>query len=153
VSATDALDEVVVDSNVFVSGIITRRSIPARIVDALLEPRFRLLISEAQRDELADVFARPKFLTTYAMFLQESRNLLRHIDLNARVVPIAHAPTFGVRDPDDEVILATAVLGHASFLVTGDSDLLALSGDPRIGRLRIVTPREFVEGIDARFTQ
>jgi putative PIN family toxin of toxin-antitoxin system len=46
----------------------------------------------------------------------------------------------GVRDPDDEPILGTAVAGACEFLVTGDKDLLVLGG---YAGVRIVSPTEF----------
>ncbi len=46
------------------------------------------------------------------------------------------------RDPDDDVVLATAVAGGANVIVTGDNDLLVLK---RHGRIRILSPRQFVE--------
>lgn len=46
------------------------------------------------------------------------------------------------RDPDDDVVLATAAAGDADVIVTGDEDLLVLK---RHGRIRILSPRQFVE--------
>lgn len=150
-NADESLDEAVVDSNVLVSGVIIRRGIPAQIVDALLLNRFRLLMSDDQRDELFDVFSRPKFVAGYESLVQDHIDFLRFIDLNARFVPVSTTPAFGVRDPDDEAILATALVGRAVFLVTGDHDLLLLAGDPRLGSLRIVTPRQFLTALDPAF--
>jgi putative PIN family toxin of toxin-antitoxin system len=44
------------------------------------------------------------------------------------------------RDPDDDVVLATALSGRADYLVTGDDDLLTLT---RYHGIRILSPREF----------
>jgi len=46
------------------------------------------------------------------------------------------------RDPDDNEVLAAAVMGRADFIVTGDRDLLALE---RYGGRPILSPREFEE--------
>jgi len=46
------------------------------------------------------------------------------------------------RDPDDNHILAAALDGNCSHLVTGDSDLLALR---EFAGINIVTPRAFME--------
>jgi len=43
--------------------------------------------------------------------------------------------------------LACALAGQCDYLVTGDRDLLDLQGHPGLGRLRIVTPREFLEAV------
>lgn len=64
-----------------------------------------------------------------------------------RVVPMTEIP-LPVRDPKDVHILATALGGDADYLVTGDHDLLVLRGDPRLGRLQIVTAAEFLAILD-----
>jgi putative PIN family toxin of toxin-antitoxin system len=46
------------------------------------------------------------------------------------------------RDPDDNRILAAALDGDCSHLVTGDNDLLVLK---QFNEISIVTPREFAE--------
>jgi uncharacterized protein len=46
------------------------------------------------------------------------------------------------RDPDDDFILAAALDGQCSQLITGDADLLALK---QFKGVNIVTPREFME--------
>ena len=48
------------------------------------------------------------------------------------------------RDPDDNKLLETAVVGRADCLVTGDQDLLVL--DPFQG-IPILTPAEFLTGV------
>jgi len=49
-----------------------------------------------------------------------------------------------VRDPKDEMILASALGGKADYLVTGDDDILVLQDDARLGKLQIVTARAFL---------
>ena len=57
------------------------------------------------------------------------------------------APTRRVkvcRDPDDNVVIETALAGQAAYIVTGDEDLLALK---RYESVRIVTPRSFLSAL------
>ena len=51
---------------------------------------------------------------------------------------VLEAPT--CRDPDDDVVLATALAGECAAIVTGDQDLLVL--DPFKG-IRVLTPSAF----------
>lgn len=46
------------------------------------------------------------------------------------------------RDPDDDLVLATALAGQAKVIVTGDKDLLVLKEHQSV---RIVSPRQFLE--------
>jgi predicted nucleic acid-binding protein len=45
-------------------------------------------------------------------------------------------------DPDDEQVIACAVIGEADVFVSGDDDLLALE---RVGCIPILTPAQFLE--------
>ena len=51
----------------------------------------------------------------------------------------------GCRDPDDDLVLATAVGARATTIVTGDDELLVLTSYSGIA---ICTPRFFLEQLD-----
>ncbi|MGA2798603.1 MAG: putative toxin-antitoxin system toxin component, PIN family, partial [Thermoguttaceae bacterium] len=46
------------------------------------------------------------------------------------------------RDPQDDMILATAIAGNAECIVTGDEDLIVIG---RYASVRILRPREFID--------
>jgi uncharacterized protein len=46
------------------------------------------------------------------------------------------------RDPDDDIVLATALTGRADLIVTGDNDLLILK---TLRTIRILSPRQVLE--------
>ena len=46
------------------------------------------------------------------------------------------------RDPDDDRLIACAVVGEADVIVSGDNDLLALE---RVGDIPILTAAQFLE--------
>ena len=59
------------------------------------------------------------------------------------VVPKPAKPSaLGIRDADDEWIIASALAGRADVLVTGDQDLLAIANQSPIP---ILSPRGFWE--------
>ena len=45
-----------------------------------------------------------------------------------------------LRDPDDQMIVGTALAGDADFLITGDKDLLVLK---QIQKTIVISPRDF----------
>jgi putative PIN family toxin of toxin-antitoxin system len=49
------------------------------------------------------------------------------------------------RDPDDDLVLATAVAAKAHCILTGDNDLLVLG---RFESIAILSPRAFVDAMD-----
>jgi putative PIN family toxin of toxin-antitoxin system len=134
---------VVLDTNIYISGVILRRGSSYAILEAWRGGQFQLLTSSAQRAELDETLHRPKFTTRYELIPPDIAALLAEIDLRAELIA-SSSLNFTVRDPDDTPILASAVAGNAEFLVTGDNDLLVLAEDPRISPLRIVTPSDFL---------
>jgi putative PIN family toxin of toxin-antitoxin system len=80
---------VVVDTNVFVSGLINPRGAPGAIVDAVIEGRITPVFSSETLAELQDVLARPRlqrFLTRAAI---RPEALLARLALIARVARVS----------------------------------------------------------------
>jgi putative PIN family toxin of toxin-antitoxin system len=116
----------VIDTNVFVSGLISGTGSPARILRAIQRNRVVHLVSDPIIDEylrVLDYSRIRKFkkitdefvadIASYLIYRTERVELVSSIQLS--------------RDPDDDVFLETAVDGSATLLVTGDkADLLSL---------------------------
>lgn len=91
-------------------------------------------------DEIATTLQR-KFKVTPATtaFLKAFREL-------ARVVEPSPLERAVCRDPDDDLVLATAVAADANLVVTGDDDLLVLGAYAGIA---IVSPRRLLDMLDS----
>jgi uncharacterized protein len=137
---------IVVDTNLFVSAIISPTGAPARLLDAWRQGIFRLLLSDAQFDEIAGVISRAWLRERYRVTPSDVAGLLVELEQRAeRIRPLAIADLpLHSRDADDDVLLACALSGSADYLITGDEDLLVLDGDERLGGLRIVRVTEFL---------
>jgi putative PIN family toxin of toxin-antitoxin system len=72
--------------------------------------------------ELYEVFSRPKFLFKYRIDRQEIDDIISSIALRAERVTLK-GTTKLCRDPDDDIIIETAIRGRAKYLVTGDKDI------------------------------
>lgn len=67
--------------------------------------------------------------------------------LTVTKVSLGKIPTES-RDVDDNLILATALVGKADFLITNDKDLLDIAeADKKKFKFRIVSPIEFLQAI------
>ncbi len=77
----------------------------------------------------------------------ECTRTLALIRRSCLVVPIPPDPPRVSRDPDDDAILAAAILVGATHLVSGDKDLLVLDGKRGI---RILPPAEFIRYLESR---
>ena len=117
-------DRVVLDTNVLISAALTRTGPPRRVVDMVRADNGVLLFSKETFAELRGRILGPKF-DRYVGW--ESRAaFVALLAAVAEWVPIAGA-SFGCRDPTDDKILETALMGRAHHFVTGDGDLLAMS--------------------------
>jgi putative PIN family toxin of toxin-antitoxin system len=138
------LPHVVVDTNLFVSGIILKRGFPHDLLVLWRGGGYVLLISDGQYAEIEDVFARPEIMNKYGVTETERAELLELIrGTTVHVIPDPELP-LEIRDVKDAMILACALSGKADFLITGDRDLLVLAGDSRLGHLQIITARTFL---------
>ena len=131
---------VILDTNILVSALIRRDSIPARILEAWLEDRFVLLVHPLLLEELRAVTRRPRIRTLIRP--SEAGRLINQI--RGLAEPVTDLPaTRRSEDPTDDFLLAMCEAGHADYLVTGNkSDLLALR---RHDRTAIVTARAFLD--------
>ena len=132
--------KVVLDTNVMVSALLKRDSIPARILTAVWDGQLQLLSSAPLLEELLRVLGYPKIrkrLLAASIEIDQFLELLPFFVIE--VVPDdGSAPM--PRDPADRMVLATLIAGSADWLVTGDEDLLALAD-----QFPILTPTAFVE--------
>jgi putative PIN family toxin of toxin-antitoxin system len=96
--------------------------------------------------ELADVLAREKFSLTpgrISRFLTIYVRRSEVVDLDRRVKAVD-------ADPDDDIVLSTAVNGEAAFIVTGDKHLLELEDFESV---RIITADAALKVLSAEKSQ
>jgi putative PIN family toxin of toxin-antitoxin system len=130
----------VVDTNVFVSGLISPKGPPADILRALRSKSFILVSSPPINEEIIEVLNRPHIRDRYGLGGHIFDVSFILWELAEVVIDLPEVKVCS--DPDDDKFLATAVGGGADYLVTGDvGDLLRLH---RYRDVTIVSPREFV---------
>jgi putative PIN family toxin of toxin-antitoxin system len=101
-----------------------------------------LLFSSATLEDLETRLWRPKF--DRYLSLEQRQAILHDIGAAALwVTPGPSAMTFS-RDPDDDKFIALALAGQAPWLITGDQDLLAVTG---VEHLAIMTPAQALHRI------
>jgi len=130
-------ERVVVDTNVLISAALRRHGAPRAAVEAIRAAGGSLLFSDETIEELRTCIQRPKF-DRYVS--REDRALyVAQLEAVAEWVSIVGAK-LGCRDPEDDKLLETALMGSASCIVTGDEDLLTMS--PFHG-IPLVRPADF----------
>ena len=147
-SAASSILRVVIDSNVFVSSVIRRTS---RLLAEWQRGTFLLLMSPEQQEELEDVLRREEIYARYNIPQEERDELIVLLHVNTLKVPLGQQLPVRVRDPKDEMILATALAGNAEYIITRDEDLLELHQHPNLpAGLRIVGIEDFLAQLRAR---
>jgi len=145
----------VVDTNLVVSSSISNRGAPYQLIHSLYAGKFQIIITDAIHAEYTDVLSRP-FLAQFGNIADNDISaFFRFIDrhgLSVSPFVMEDMPLF-VRDPKDNDLLAAAFGGQADHLVSGDNDLLVLVGDLLLGKLQIVTAREFLGIIGTQYEE
>ena len=126
--------KIVFDTNIIVAGLVAR-GLSHELIEVHL-PLHEAILSAALWDELAAVL-RDKFgLETQDLpFLDLYRRHSTWVEPEELDGPVS-------RDPSDDWVLATALAGQATLIVTGDDDLLTLGS---FHNVETVTPRQFFE--------
>ncbi len=129
----------VVDTNVFVSGLLRPQGVPGQILRLWRAGQLHLLYSPALLDELVNVLARPR-LRKYGLQPDDVRAIIDFLhEYGQLVIP---TETLSVcRDPKDNHILEIAMTSRADAIVSGDDDLLVLN--PFQG-IPILSPADFL---------
>ena len=131
----------VLDANVYVSAFVRPEGPPGQIVERLLRnSAFEVVLSAAIVDEVLQALAYPKVLKS-ARTKVEPDLWFEDIVMLAEFVRDQQIESVS-RDPDGDKYIAAAIEGRASFVVSGDPDLLDIKEHQGV---RIVTPRAFLD--------
>lgn len=134
------------DANVIVSGVAGLRlvtSTPGEIMRRWRKRDFTLIISDHLLAETRRTLAKPYFRQVLnsaqvASAVHLLRSKAERTPMTVEVVGVAS-------HPEDDLVLATAVSDGARYLVTGDSELLALR---RYRGVSIVSARAFLTRLE-----
>lgn len=133
---------IVLDTNVLVSAFLTKQGVPNLIVSAWEGGVFRLVTSEEQLAELDRVLHYDKL--SQRISPEAASHLLARMRISAHVAENLPDVDYS-QDPDDNLLLATAIAGKADLLVTGDQKHLLPLGD--VEGIPIVSPRDALDRI------
>lgn len=115
-------ERVVIDTNVFISGLLSSTSTPARVVERAIEQNQVLASTDTLRELMTKLLS-PKFDRYVSRERRDS--LIERLGPNVEMVEIVQRVRAS-RDPKDDKFLEVALNGEADVLVSGDNDLLTL---------------------------
>lgn len=112
----------VIDTNIWVSAFLNPQGHPARLVAAGRAGGLVVVSSPPLLEELMEVLLRPRIMKIRQTNAADAEVYVRGVAALARVVSVTGTLHL-CRDPDDDVVLETAVAGGATYVVSRDEDI------------------------------
>lgn len=134
----------VLDTNVVASAILWGGT-PRLLLQAARDKRVELFTSTAMLAELTDILGRRKFARKIAASQLTIDQLVDGYAQLASVVRPVTTPRIAP-DPDDDVVIGTALAAKADLIVTGDKPLLSVSEHQGV---RVASVAQAIEIIEA----
>lgn len=139
--------KVVLDTNQFVSSIISKKGPSAQLFQAWREHAYILIISLEIIKEIEQALRYPHITKKYHLREEDIESFIHLIEHEAVVLPGSLRVDVIKEDPEDNKILACALEARAQYIVSGDKHLLSLR---QYKDIAIVTAREFLKTIDSK---
>lgn len=129
-------DRIIIDTNLWISFLLSKRT--TGLDKLFLEQSITLIFSQELLDEFIEVARRPKLKKYFS--LSDLEELLLEINSHAEFVSITSSINL-CRDQKDNFLLSLAIDSNATYLLTGDKDLLVVN---KIGKTKIITVSQFL---------
>jgi uncharacterized protein len=126
---------IVIDSNVWISALVFGGT-PSRLFKHIIAEGWTIVVSEEIFTEVRRIIEKK-----FPLYLNEFDNLKRILGHRLLTVPLGSVHVNVCRDPDDNRVIETAVIGRATHIISGDKDLLVLG---RYNDIVIVSPSDFL---------
>lgn len=120
----------VLDTNVYVAGLLAPHGTCAELLRATADARFDPVVCPVLLDELSAVLSRPKFARRISA--HDAESFTRWLARTAVVSPDPNEIPSVSPDANDDYLVALAIASGSPVLVSGDEHLLGL---------KITTPR------------
>ena len=131
----------VIDTNVLVSGIISSKGAPRKILDFARKDVFKIVSSGSINHEILDVLHRDHIYAKYHLTEEVIDGISALLYEGTILTGDRYTVAKIKKDPDDDKFLACALEGEADYIVSGDDHLLGLK---HYKGIQIVTARDFL---------
>lgn len=128
---------IVLDTNVFISGIFWEGNFCSQIIDKWRKGRFQLISSPKLVKELVETLRSFK-ISMDKELIEEWKNII--LENSVMVYPIVTIKAVN-DDPEDDKFVEAAVYGEADFIISQDRHLLKLE---EYNKIKILKPEEAV---------
>lgn len=128
------------DTNTLVSGTTIAQGPVAFVINSWINDEIEMITSESLINELKRTLAKPYF--TSRLTTKQRQEFVDLVQRRAIIVQITTPIPSITTHQEDNIVLATAESGNASYIVTGDYGLQNLK---KFKNISIVSPRAFAE--------
>ena len=135
---------IVLDTNVALSALLWRGTPYHLLASIRQQMNAQLFSSSPLLEELADVLTRPSAAKRLAVIGRSGADVLIDYVEAVDLVSPASIGRVVARDPDDDVVIATALAVNANLIVSGDNDLLILKQYQNIPILAPADAMQFI---------
>ncbi len=129
--------KVILDTNVFVSGVFFGGP-PYRILEAWRDAKIQLVVSQ----EILDEYRRIGENLAEQFPSVDLEPILELVIMGAEMFSVQNLREPVCKDPDDDKFLACALASKCKVIVSGDKNLLKVSG---FRGIKVIRPRNFVD--------
>jgi uncharacterized protein len=132
----------VIDTNVIVSGVISPKGAPRKILDLARKEIFKVVTSVSINHEIFKVLHRDYIYAKYNLTEEIIDNISAFLYEGSILTEYEYAVSKVKKDPEDNKFIACAVEGEADYIVSGDDHLLRLK---HYSGIQIVDARGFLK--------
>lgn len=117
---------VVLDTNIWISGILKPQGNAGRLLEAWRLQRFDIVLSPYILREIEQVLSYPKIQKRIQWNKEKIKTYVNFIAFFAEIITPKDIRIEVESDPNDTPILAVFLESGANYLITGDDDLLSM---------------------------
>lgn len=129
---------IVIDTNVWVSALVYG-GVPRKVFEASISQGFIIIVSAELLSEIRRILH-----DKFPDFTSDFEDLLRVITPRLAKTVLGSITVNVSRDPKDNYVLETAIIGNANIIISGDTDLLSLN---QFQGIDINSPKQFLEAL------
>lgn len=134
---------VIIDTNILISGLISKKGAPSKIINAVLQGRLVPVCSQVTLAELADVLQRPHLQFYFQRagispveFIETFKQLAEMIEIVPQILQIGDVK-------DQPFVDLAATVPPPDFIITGDKDFT----EKRYFDVSVISATVFVETV------
>lgn len=131
---------IVLDTNIFISGLIKPNSIAGKVIGEWKSNSIELITSIELLNEIKKVLEYPKINKIIKWDTEAIKDYIDYLYFLTTVVDIGGVEYHFDKDPNDNHVICTYIAGKCDWLVTGDKALLEINR-----RVNVISLEQFVK--------